>query len=136
MIKRVLHLAIAVENLEGAAGFYRNVLGVSLSGVEVIASQKTKAAFFELNGCSIELVQPTEASSPLTRFLETRGPGIHHVCFEVDDIEAEVKRLVGRGVKMVDEEPRPGAHGSRVAFIHPRSTGGALIELCELAERE
>ncbi len=132
MIKKIHHLAVAVKDLEAAARFYQDVLGLAFSGPETVAAQKTKVGFLAIGECSIELVQPTEESSPLTKFLKAKGPGMHHICFEVDDIEAEVKSLLERGVAMVDEKPRPGAHGSKVAFIHPSATSGVLIELCEL----
>jgi methylmalonyl-CoA/ethylmalonyl-CoA epimerase len=131
MIKKVNHLAVAVNDLEAGARFYRDVLGLAFSGPETVAAQKAKVGFLKIGESSIELVQPTEESSPLTKFLAAKGPGMHHICFEVDDIEAEVKSLKERGVAMVDEKPRPGARGSRVAFIHPSATSGVLIELCE-----
>ncbi len=135
MIKKIHHLAVAVKDLEAAARFYKDVLGLAFSGPEIVAAQKTKVGFLEIGECSIELVQPAEEGSPLTKFLKAKGPGMHHICFEVDDIEAEVKSLLGRGVAMVDEKPRPGAHGTKVAFIHPSATSGVLIELSELPQK-
>jgi len=131
MLKKINHIAIAVNNLEEAAKFYQNVLGLNLSGVEVVTTQKTKVGFFKIGESNIELVQPSKPDSPLVKFLETRGQGIHHICFEVDDIEAEIKTLLEKGATMVDQKPRPGAHNSKVAFIHPKSSNGVLIELCE-----
>ncbi len=131
MIKKINHIAIAVNNLEEAARFYETVAGLTLSGIEVIPAQKTKVGFFRIGESNIELVQPSEPDSPLVKFLETKGQGIHHICLEVDDIEAEVKSFVEKGATMVDRTPRPGAHNARVAFVHPRSSGGVLIELCE-----
>ncbi len=132
MLNKINHIAVAVNNLEEAAKFYQNVMGLHLSGVEVIAAQKTKVGFFKIGESNIELVQPSEPDSPLVKFLETRGQGIHHICFEVDDIETEIKTLLEKGATMVDQKPRSGAHDSRVAFIHPKSSNGVLIELCEL----
>ena len=132
MIKKVNHIAIAVKDLDQAAIFYQNSLGLHLSGGEVVAEQKTKVGFFKIGESNIELVQPMEPGSPLDKFLETRGPGIHHICLEVDDIEAEIKSLLARGVAMIDQKPRLGAHHSKVAFIHPKSSNGVLIELVEL----
>ena len=131
MLKKINHIAIAVNNLEEAAKFYQNVLGLNLSGVEVVTAQKTKVGFFKIGESNIELVQPAEPDSPLVKFLETKGPGIHHICFEVDDVEAEVKAFLEKGAIMVDQKPRPGAHNTRVAFVHPKSSSGVLIELCE-----
>ena len=132
MLKKINHIAIAVNNLEEAAKFYQNVLGLTISGVEVVTAQKTKVGFFKIGESNIEMVQPSEPDSPLVKFLETKGQGIHHICFEVDDIEAEIKALLAKGATMVDQKSRPGAHNSKVAFIHPKSSNGVLIELCEL----
>jgi methylmalonyl-CoA/ethylmalonyl-CoA epimerase len=135
MIKKINHIAIAVNNLEEAAGFYQTVMGLTLSGIEVVAAQKTKVGFFKIGESNIELVQPAEPDSPLVKFLETKGQGIHHICLEVDDIEAEVKTFLEKGATMVDQKPRPGAHNTRVAFVHPKSSGGILIELCEFPKK-
>jgi len=132
MLKKINHIAIAVNNLEEAAKFYQNVLGLTLSGVEVVTAQKTKVGFLKIGESNIELVQPAEPDSPLVKFLETKGPGIHHICLEVDDVEAEVKAFLEKGATMVDQKPRPGAHHTKVAFVHPKSSSGVLIELCEL----
>jgi len=136
MIKKINHIAIAVSNLEEAAGFYQTVMGLTLSGVEVVTAQKTKVGFLKIGESNIELVQPAEPDSPLVKFLETKGQGIHHICLEVDDIEAEVKAFLEKGATMVDQNPRPGAHNTRVAFVHPKSSGGVLIELCEFPKKE
>ena len=157
MIKKINHIAIAVNNLEEAAEFYQTVMGLTLSGIEVVTAQKTKVGFFKIGESNIELVQPAEPDSPLVKFLETKGQGIHHICLEVDDIEAEVNRFLKRvqrwsirspgrgpevktflekGATMVDQKPRPGAHNTRVAFVHPKSSGGVLIELCEFPKKE
>jgi methylmalonyl-CoA/ethylmalonyl-CoA epimerase len=134
MLKKINHIAVAVNNLEEAAKFYQTILGLKLSGVEVVTAQKTKVGFFKIGESNIELVQPAEPDSPLVKFLETKGPGIHHICFEVDDVEAEVKAFLEKGATMVDQKPRPGAHNTKVAFVHPKSSSGVLIELCELPE--
>jgi len=131
MPKRIGHVAIAVNNLEEAARFYKDVLGLKFSGIETITDQKTRAVFFKIGEASLELVQPTESDSALTKFLESRGPGIHHICFEVEDVEGEAKAILEKGAALVDAKARPGAHGTKVVFIHPKSTGGVLIELCE-----
>ncbi|MBM4305470.1 MAG: methylmalonyl-CoA epimerase [Deltaproteobacteria bacterium] len=132
MIKKINHIAIAVSNLEEAAKFYQEVMGLTLSGVEVVAAQKTKVGFFKIGESNIELVQPAEPDSPLVKFLEAKGQGIHHICFEVEDVEAEVKAYLEKGASLIDQKPRPGAHNTKVAFIHPKSSSGVLIELCEL----
>lgn len=132
MIKRIDHIAIAVNDIDDVARFYTDTLKLDLSGVEVVTGQKAKVGFLEIGESNIELVQPASDDSPLVKFLETRGPGIHHICFEVEDIQKEVEALNKQGVRMIDETPRPGAHNTRVAFIHPKSSGGVLIELNEL----
>ena len=131
MIKNLDHIAVAVHNVEEAARFYEDILGLDLKGVEVVQEQKTKVGFFSIGETNIELVEPATEDAPLVKFLETRGPGIHHLCFEVDDIDQEIKTLIGRGALLIDKEPRSGAHGTRVAFLHPKGTGGVLIELSE-----
>jgi methylmalonyl-CoA/ethylmalonyl-CoA epimerase len=132
MLKKINHIAIAVSNIEKGAEFYQDVLGLSLSDVEVVAAQKTKAGFLRIGETNIELVQPSEPDSPLVKFLETQGQGIHHICFEVDDVEEEVNAILEKGATMVDQKPRPGAHQTKVAFVYPKSSSGVLIELCEL----
>ncbi len=132
MLKRINHIAVAVNNIEEAAKFYQNVLGLDLTGVEVVAAQKTRVGFFKIGESNIELVQPAQPDSPLVKFLETKGSGIHHICFEVDDVEAEVKAYLEKGATLIDQKPRPGAHNTKVAFVHPKSSSGVLIELCEL----
>ncbi len=134
MVKRIDHIAIAVHDINEAAKFYTNILKLDLSGVEVVTEQKTKVGFFKIGESNIELVQPTSEDSPLVKFLETKGPGIHHICLEVDDIERDVEELMKRGARMIDEKPRAGAHNTKVAFIHPKSSGGVLIELNQLSE--
>ena len=135
MIKRIHHIAIAVNDLEEAAPFYQDILGLSLGGVEIVEAHKTRVGFFRIGESNIELVQPSAPDSPLTKFLETKGPGIHHICLEVDDIEKEIRAYLERGAKMVDQTSRSGAHHTRVAFIHPKSANGVLIELVELEKR-
>ncbi len=135
MVKKIDHIAIAVHDIDEAAKFYSDTLKLDLSGVEIVTEQKTKVGFLRIGESNIELVQPASDDSPLVKFLETKGPGIHHICLEVDDIHREVEELKRRGVRMIDETPRPGAHNTRVAFIHPKSSGGVLIELNQLPEQ-
>ena len=132
MLKKINHIAIAVNNIEEAAKFYQTILSLNLSGVEVVTAQKTRVGFFKIGESNIELVQPAEPDSPLVKFLETKGSGIHHICFEVDNVEAEVKAYLEKGATLIDQKPRPGAHSTKVAFVHPKSSSGVLIELCEL----
>jgi len=131
MVKRIDHIAIAVHDIDEIARFYTGILKLDLSGVEVVTGQKTKVGFLKVGESNIELVQPASDDSPLVKFLETRGPGIHHICLQVEDIEKEIEELKKQGARMIDETPRPGAHNTRVAFIHPKSSGGVLIELSQ-----
>jgi methylmalonyl-CoA epimerase len=131
MVKKVSHVAIAVHNVDEAARFYTEKLGLGVSGKEVVAGSKVRVGFIPVGETRIELVQPDSPDSPITKFLETRGPGLQHICFEVDDVAAELKRLDAAGVKLIDKVPHPGAHGTMVGFIHPAATGGVLVELSE-----
>ena len=125
------HVAVAVPDLEEAAKAYVEGLGMALGGVEVVEGQGAKVGFFDLGGPRIELVQPTGPDTPLAKFLEKRGPGLHHIALKVDDIAAALERLKGAGVRLIDEEPREGAGGKKVAFIHPKAMGGLLLELVQ-----
>lgn len=132
MIKKISHIAVAVHDIHEAAKFYQTLLGLTLGGVEEVESQKTRVGFFKIGETNIELVQPTQPDSPLAAFLETKGPGIHHICFEVDDVDAEVKGFLEKGAIMIDRKPRAGAHNTKIAFVHPKTAGGVLFELCQL----
>lgn len=135
MPKKISHIGIAVASIDDAAPFYRDVLGLEYEGDEVVAEQKVRVAFFALGESRIELLEPTEADSPVARFLEKNGPGIHHLAYEVDDLEARLATLKSQGVRLVDETPRNGAHQTRIAFLHPKASGGVLTELCEPGEK-
>ena len=99
--------------------------------MEEVAEQRVRTAFFPVGPSTLEYLEATDPESPVGKFLEKRGPGIHHVAFEVDDVDEAVKELLAQGVRMIDKEPRAGAHGARIAFIHPAETGGVLMELCQ-----
>jgi len=131
MYKRLAHVGIAVKNLDHSLGVFSKLLGLVPGYTEVIPDQKVKAAFFSTGESGIELLEPTSPESPIGKFLDKRGEGVHHLSFEVDDIEAEMARLMNEGFELVDQKPRTGAHEYRVAFLHPRSTNGVLIELSE-----
>ncbi len=130
----ISHLGIAVRSLEGDGRFY-DLLGLMENHREEVASQKVVTSFRPVGESSFELLEPTAADSPIARALEKRGPGVHHVCLDVDDIEAVLARLKAAGVKLVNESPIDGAHGCRVAFVHPGSTGGILLELSQKSGR-
>jgi methylmalonyl-CoA/ethylmalonyl-CoA epimerase len=130
-IKRIDHIAILVEDIHAALTFWRDTLGLQLDHLEEVPDQQAEVAFMPVNESEIELVRPTTDDSGMARYLKKRGPGIHHICFEVDDLEACLEQLKEKGVRLINPEPVPGAEGKIVAFIHPESTGGVLIELCE-----
>jgi len=135
MLNRIYHLGYAVEDIEAASRFYRENFGVEPGEPEVVEEQGIVAVMFQVGESMVELVQPTRPDSPVGRFLDRRGEGVHHVAYEVDDLEAILEELKGNGVELVDEEPRVGAGGTRVAFVHPRSAFGVLTELVELPDR-
>lgn len=130
-IKRIAHLGIAVKDLEPTRRLYQENLGLELQGEEVVATQKVKVSFLKVGESNLELLLPTQPDSPVAKFLETRGEGIHHLALEVEDIHAAVAELKAAGVRLIDEAPREGAHGSLVAFLHPKATFGVLVELCQ-----
>ncbi len=133
-VLRVDHLAIVVEDLDRALAFWRDALGLTLAKTETLPEQEAEIAFLPLGGSQVELVRPTDTESGTARFLARRGPGLHHVSFEVTDLPAMLRQLKARGVRLINEQPVPGAGGSQVAFVHPESTGGVLLELCQPAE--
>lgn len=132
MIKRVHHIGIAVPDLsESAARWGADGIGLTEEGRENVVPARTKVAMFPVGPTRIELLEPMGADSPVGRFLERRGPGVHHLCLEVDDLDAEMARLRAAGFRFTSEHPTPGAHGARVAFVHPGDTGGVLLEFNE-----
>ena len=132
MIKRIDHIAIVVDDIEASLGFWRDTLGLDLSHVLDVPEQQATIAFLPTGGSEVELVQPTTSDSGLARYRAKRGPGIHHICFEVDDIVRTLADLKARGVRLIDETPKAGAEGKLLAFVHPESTNGVLIELYQL----
>jgi methylmalonyl-CoA/ethylmalonyl-CoA epimerase len=135
-IKRIDHVAIVVEDIDAALGFWRDTLGLPLTHVEDVPDQESVVAFLPTGESEVELVKPTSVSTGVARFLERRGPGIHHICFEVTDLEACLSRLNESGVHLINREPILGTAGKRIAFIHPESTHGVLVELYELTKEE
>jgi len=128
-IKRIAHLGIAVKDLDEAQTFYTRMLGLTLDHEEMV--DKLKTGFVPIGQTNMELVQDTEADGVISRHIEKRGEGIQHIAFEVENIDEALKELKAKGVRLIDESARPGAHGSRVAFIHPKATNGVLTELVE-----
>src|SRR6185369_3876720 len=131
MLEKINHIGIAVKSLEETLPFYRDNLGMVFDGVEEVAEQKVRVAMLQIGESKIELLEPTSADSPVAKFIEKNGPGIHHLAYEVVDIEAAILKLLADGTRMIDEKPRNGAHGTRIAFVHPKSSNGVLTELCQ-----
>jgi methylmalonyl-CoA/ethylmalonyl-CoA epimerase len=129
-MKAVLdHIGIAVKNLDESLALFRDALGLELRAPEDVPSQRVRAHFIPLGEGALELLEPTAPDSPIAKYVEKRGPGLHHVALRVDDIRAALAQLKARGVRLIDQEPRPGAHNSLVAFIHPSAAHGVLVEL-------
>lgn len=133
MTFRVDHVGIAVRSLEERLGFWRDALGMRVGGREIVPSEGVTVAFLPAGDARIELLEADRPDSAIAKFVDKRGEGIHHITFQVDAIQPVLDRLKAAGVPMLDETPRPGAEGSRVAFLHPRAAGGVLVELCERA---
>lgn len=131
MITQIDHLGIAVRDLDTAVKYYENALGLHCQGREEVPSQKVKTAFFEVGEVHIELLEPTSEESPIAKFLEKSGEGLHHVAFRTDSVEDQLQQASGAGVRLIHEVPFEGAADKLVAFLHPKSTHGVLTELCE-----
>lgn len=128
------HIGIAVRSIEEALSFWQSALGVACTGVEEVSEQKVKTAFLPLGGTEIELLEPTSEESPVAKFMEKKGEGIHHLAVRVKNIEDTLADLKKKGIRLIDETPRYGAGGARIAFVHPKSAGGVLLELSERRE--
>lgn len=125
------HIGIAVNSLEEAIPFYENTFGLKCYAVEEVADQKVKTAFFKVGQTKIELLESTDAEGPIGKFIEKRGPGVHHIAFAVENLAEKLKMANEKGVRLIDKIPRKGAEGLNIAFLHPKSTFGVLTELCE-----
>lgn len=125
------HIAIAVKNITERLSIWQGLFGLTLKMVKDVPDQKVKVAVLDLGETKIELLEPLEENSPISKFIENKGEGLHHLCFEVEDIEGMLLEMKKQGVKLIDEVPRVGASGKKIAFIHPKDMGGVLIELSE-----
>lgn len=130
-ISHIEHIGIAVKNLEEAIKYYENVLGLKCYAVEEVADQKVKTAFFMVGQTKIELLESTSEEGPIAKFIEKKGEGIHHLAFAVTNLADTLKEVEANGVQLIDKQPRKGAEGLNIAFLHPKSTGSVLTELCE-----
>lgn len=131
MIIGLDHIAIAVDDLDAAIRRFVDDLGLTCTGTEDVESASTTTAFLPIAGTKIELVHPLRGEGPVAKHLEKRGPGLHHICFRTDDVRGDMARLQAKGWRFLSDAPTPGAHGTLVAFVHPKSAGGVLIELAE-----
>ena len=134
-LKNIDHIGIAVSNLQESLSFWETSLGIELHGIEEVAEQKVRTAFLPIDDTEIELLEPTSAESSVAKFIEKHGEGLHHIAIRVDDIEAALAELKAKGIQLIDETPRNGAGGVRIAFVHPRATHGVLLELCERKQK-
>lgn len=129
-LTHIEHIGIAVKNLDESIKFYENVFGLKCYAVEEIKDQKVKTAFFQIGETKIELLESTEPDGQISKFIEKKGEGIHHIAFKTEDIDSSLKELKEKDVKLIDEQPRKGAEDLNIAFIHPKAASGVLIELC------
>lgn len=138
ILQNLYHVAVAVNDIDAVEKIYETALGLRVEHREVVEEQGVRTSMLvpEKGGAAIELLEPLDENSPITKFLNKKGEGIHHICFMVDDIESALERLKKEGVRLIDETPRPGAYNSKVAFIHPKAVNGVLIELAQLPEEE
>ena len=130
-VKHIDHIGIAVNGIETAGKFYTNILGLKIAEVENVADQKVNVAFIPITDSEVELLESTDPDGPVAKYIQARGEGVQHVAFRVENIEEALAELKEKGVRLIDQEPRNGAGGARIAFIHPKETNGVLVELCE-----
>ncbi len=135
-IKRIDHIAIVVDDIDASLDFWQDALGLDVAHIEEVPNQESIVAFLPSGQSEVELVEPTSQASGVARYLAKRGPGMHHICFEVDDIQAALARLKRHGVQLINEQPTIGTGGKKIAFVHPKSTSGVLVELYELTPEE
>jgi methylmalonyl-CoA/ethylmalonyl-CoA epimerase len=131
LIKKIDHIGIAVRSIEESLKFYVSILKLELQGIEEVVSERVKVAFIKAGETKLELLEPTSPESPIAKFIEKKGEGIHHVALGVTSIEERIQYMKENGIKMIHEQSKPGAGGAQIAFMHPKSSGGVLLELCE-----
>ncbi len=131
-VKQINHVAVVVDDMDKALSFWRDALGMELHELRDVPAENSQVAFLPLQGSEVELVRPTSADSGIAKFLAKRGPGMHHICLEVDDIEGMMSQLKSKGVRLINDEPRTASDGKKYAFIHPESASGVLVELYQI----
>ncbi|MBC8175987.1 MAG: methylmalonyl-CoA epimerase [Desulfobacteraceae bacterium] len=130
-IKHIDHIGIAVKGIEQAGKFYTDILGLKIEDVENVADQKVNVAFIPITDSEVELLESTDPDGPVAKYISARGEGVQHIAFRVEDIDKALEELKEKGVRLIDQTPRKGAGGARIAFIHPKETNGVLVEICE-----
>jgi len=130
-ILKIDHLGVAVKSIDKGKEFWTDILGLAFEGAETVEAQKVTTAFFPVGESEVELLESTAPDGPIARYIEKRGEGIQHIAFRVENIDEALEELKEKGIQLIDEAPRMGAGGARIAFLHPKSTGGVLVELCE-----
>jgi len=131
MISKINHIGIAVKSLEEQIPFYRDILQLEFEGTEEVPDQKVKVAMFRIGEIRMELLEPTDANSPIAKFIDRKGQGLHHIAYDTNNIKEEITKAQEKGIRMIDKTPRDGAHNTRIAFMHPKSTGKVLTEICQ-----
>jgi methylmalonyl-CoA/ethylmalonyl-CoA epimerase len=131
MISKINHIGIAVKSLEEQIPFYRDILQLEFEGTEEVPDQKVKVAMFRIGEIRMELLEPTDANSPIAKFIDRKGQGLHHIAYDTDNIKEEINKAQEKGIRMIDKTPRDGAHNTKIAFMHPKSTGKVLTEICQ-----
>jgi len=130
-VKHIDHIGVAVKSIEEAGKFYKDILGLRIEEIESVADQKVNIAFIPITDSEVELVESTEPDGPVAKYIDSRGEGVQHIAYRVENIEKALEELKAKGVRLIDQEPRKGGGGARIAFIHPKETNGVLIEICE-----
>jgi methylmalonyl-CoA/ethylmalonyl-CoA epimerase len=130
-VKHIDHIGIAVKGLDQASAFYKEILGLEVKAIETVTEQKVNVAFIPLTDSEVELLESTAADGPVAKFIEARGEGVQHIAFRVENLEEALAELKAKGIRLLDQSPRKGAGGAKIAFIHPKETNGVLVEICE-----
>ncbi len=136
MVNQINHIGIAVKSLEEHIPFYQNILKFELIGKEEVKEQKVKVAIFQIGEVKIELLEPTSPDSPIAKFIDKKGEGMHHIAYQTDNITKEIEEITNQDIRMIDNKPRIGAHETQIAFIHPKSSGKVLTELCQIKKNK
>jgi methylmalonyl-CoA/ethylmalonyl-CoA epimerase len=130
-VKHIDHIGIAVKGLDQASAFYKEILGLEVKAIETVTEQKVNVAFIPITDSEVELLESTAADGPVAKFIEARGEGVQHIAFRVENLEEALAELKAKGIRLLDQSPRKGAGGAKIAFIHPKETNGVLVEICE-----